>query len=416
MWHVHAPLCLLPRDCHGCLQYHGKRNDQNGARSDYIFTADAADYAAQLRKLQQHQEGLPADGSQPQQQPQQPVLPEAFSISLTSALSSAFILRVSAVCGTVLLCVSVPAPASVSLYVPTHKCTRLTIVTCPCLVSAVQELRWTDHAPVVLQLQLPPQAVQLLRSPAADPALQAVSPSAVAQHQTAAAPAAASLPNSAASPVTSLLTGTAAAAAEAVGLPCLLSSWWLMHPEAAAAAASGMLAAAGVLRTPPEVLTCSILQQLRDSQHSAARQAIAARARQLYAPSSAANPGAPSGDEHQPAASSQPAATQLRLSPSTGQQPAPGPQTPAAAGTAAVGSEQTAQPGAAAGQLPATHAKQQQQKRRWRHAKKPAAGRPQAQPPVVPGSKRKGRGWAVVSMGDGRTATVACSSSDDSDC
>lgn len=294
------------------------------------------------------------------------------------------------------------------------------MTTCPCLVSAVQELRWTDHAPVVLQLKLPPQAAQLLRSPAADPALQPVSPSAVAQHQTAAAPAAASLPNSAASPVTFLSTGTAAAAAGAVGLPCLLSSWWLMQPEAAAAAASDMVLAAGVLRAPPEVLTCSILQQLRPSQHSAARQAIAARARQLYSPGSAANTDAPSGDEHQPAASSQPAVAGLPLSPSVGQQPAPWPQTPAAAGTTAIGIEQNAQPGAAAGQLPAAHARQrqqQQQKRRWRHAKQPASGRPRAraQPPVVPGSKRKGRGWAVVSMGDGRTATVACSSSDYSD-
>jgi hypothetical protein len=276
----------------------------------------------------------------------------------------------------------------------------------------VQELRWTDHAPVVLQLQLPPQAAQLLRSPAADPALQAVSPSVAAQHQTAAAPAAGSHPISPPSTV----TGTGApAAGGAVGLPCLLSSWWLIHTEAAAAAASDILAAAGVQRAPPEVLTCSILQQLRHSRYSAARQVIAARARQLYAPGSAATPGTPAADEHQPAPSSQPAATGLPLSPPGVQQQGLGPQTPAAAGTTAVGSEHTAHPGAAAAQWPSPHARQRQQqqqkkKGRWRHAK-----HQRAQQSVAAGSKRKGRGWAVVSMGDGRTATVACSSSDDSD-
>jgi hypothetical protein len=100
-----------------CVQFHGIRNDKNGARSDCIFTADATEYAAQLRKLQQHrhQQGLPAEGAQPpplppqhqqqqqqqqQQQPQQTVVQEAFSICLTSALSSAFIFRVSTGYGT----------------------------------------------------------------------------------------------------------------------------------------------------------------------------------------------------------------------------------------------------------------------------------------------------------------------------
>lgn len=96
---LHGLLLLLA----GCLQFHGNRNDQYGARSDYIFVGDAADYAVKLQQLQQYQQDtrqqdlalLPAPQQQPPQQLQQPSLQGGFSISLLSALSSAFILRVS---------------------------------------------------------------------------------------------------------------------------------------------------------------------------------------------------------------------------------------------------------------------------------------------------------------------------------
>jgi hypothetical protein len=87
------------------------RNDQTGARSDYIFVADAAEYAALLQKLpeQQHtqpplaavqEQGQPAASlaphlaEQPWQQQQGALQQEAFSISMRGALSSSFILRV----------------------------------------------------------------------------------------------------------------------------------------------------------------------------------------------------------------------------------------------------------------------------------------------------------------------------------
>jgi hypothetical protein len=103
------------------LQFHGIRNDQHGARGDYIFVADAANYAvlAQKLKLQQarlkdlppvHQQRQPPSTHPPSQEPhqqqqqrpnaqsghiQQLGVQEAFSIPMLSAQSSAFILRVS---------------------------------------------------------------------------------------------------------------------------------------------------------------------------------------------------------------------------------------------------------------------------------------------------------------------------------
>ena len=88
------------------MQFHGIRNDQHGARGDYIFVADAAEYAEKLQRLhQQHLQGLqqqPAPAQQPTYKPQhmpdmsaQDRQHQVPSISLFSALSSACILRVS---------------------------------------------------------------------------------------------------------------------------------------------------------------------------------------------------------------------------------------------------------------------------------------------------------------------------------
>lgn len=85
------------------LQYHGIRNDQHGARGDYIFVADAADYADKVKGLLRLQETPQAPQQQQQQHlqpqlqqpPDQDLVHQARGISLSSALSAAFILRVS---------------------------------------------------------------------------------------------------------------------------------------------------------------------------------------------------------------------------------------------------------------------------------------------------------------------------------
>lgn len=316
----------------------------------------------------------------------------------------------------------------------------------------------------MLQLQLPAQAANLLRSPAADPALQySISAPSPHQHQhhlmrsqptpvqtsvqTATVPTplkgtadsihhASTGTRTAASAASAARSSVIGHGARGATLPCPLSSFWLTQPDAAATTAAAILKAAGVQRTPSEVLTCSILQQLRHAQYAAATETIAARARQLYEPGGDMTSGAAAAADSagQPAAvhsqstvgplkTARPADAQAISAAAVQQgalQPLPSPLSPASGAASAVEQQQ----------VPAQHSipsraaqqQQQQQKPRWwarqRHSKQPAAGRQHHQPagPTTPaaGAKRKGRGWRVVSMGDGRTATVACSSSDDS--
>jgi hypothetical protein len=256
-----------------------------------------------------------------------------------------------------------------------------------------------------------------------------------------------------------------AAAGGDAGLPCPVSSYWLTQPEAAASTAAAVLAAAGVVRVPAEVLTCSVTEQVRRSQYAAATEVIGARARQLY---DLGDPGADTaqalagvdesvaeesgvrfGVEAATAGGSRPACSQAAAEvshvasqqlkwPCQSSQPATATvilpaQLPAATATTGAGlAPGSTAPGTTSQQQSARQqgphpAAVQQRKPGWRagqrHAKeeRAAAGRkqrPQPVPPVTPavGSKRNGRGWKVVSIGNGCTATVACSSSDDSDC
>lgn len=331
---------------------------------------------------------------------------------------------------------------------------------------------------MVLQLQLPAQAVPLLRSPAADAALQAANSSTQQRHHIQPeqlrnrsvhqAPSADPMqPNSTGMSRKACLlsagsaSSTAAAAGAEAGLPCPVSSYWLTQPEAAVATAAAVLAAAGVPRVPADVLTCSVIEQLRRSQYAAATEVIGARARQLYdvgdagAQTARAFAGAAavvdeSGVQFGVIAateggskrvSSQPAAEQphgasqqlewLCSEPAAAKliPPAQPPAATAAADSGRAAGDNTS--GATCQQQPASQqgahpAAGKQDKPSWwagqRHAKqgRAASGRKQRLKPVTPvtaavGSKRKGRGWQVVSIGNGCTATVACSSSDDSD-
>lgn len=271
--------------------------------------------------------------------------------------------------------------------------------------------------------------------------------------------------NSQAAPAPAHTPATPSPSGVPAELPCPLSSHWILQPAAAAATASAVLAAAGVDRVPTAVLTCSTIHELRQAQYAAATAAIAARAEQLYAsedntahdrhePSqpgatTAALPSAGSGSstgvDGVPGGAAVEAAVALGLpSPvlqlasaaatddSSTQQPKP--PVPARHSTQPAGlqqqqgTQQHSSAGAqvqAAGQGTATqgvplahrHPKQQGQQ----HVVRDQRGRQQQQRQVGKGSspptpalcgKRKGRGWKVVRMSNGRTATVACSSSD----
>ena len=350
-----------------------------------------------------------------------------------------------------------------------------------CLIFLSQELRWTDHAPVVLTLQLPPTAADQLRPAAADSALlaahQVLGQQLQQQQQqeqeqqanAAAGPAAgstaiASQLNAAAAPsagVTATRASTtgsatrsaaegltaapmvAAIAATGAGFPCALSTHWLMQPQAAAEVASAMLAAAGISRAPPEVLTCSILQQLRHSQYAAATHTIRSRAQQLYQSEEPLLPASQAGlaaaahyQQLTGVAASSPGrhTADARGELEGGHETSVSLQSAAAATSAAVAAaavaaggggafvQATSQGGVSppAAQPSGSLQQRQHQPRKWhargqsprqqQHTKQMgrAAGR-------AAGSKRKGRGWKVVDIGNGCTATVACSSSEDSD-
>lgn len=344
---------------------------------------------------------------------------------------------------------------------------------------------------MVLQFNLPPQAAALLHSPPADLAPGPGSQEAV--QQSLRQPAAHTPPPTAAGPTcntTGLADSSAAAAAanldvpvlptlgirssgsqgidaaDAPGrdttvatergltadVPCPLSTYWLTHQSAAGAAAASVLAAAGVSRPPPEVITCNVLQLLRHSQHAAAVELIRTRAEQLYLPRTGqpallpqaagqlpeSNPAGMATEEGcvsgSAAAVMVPPGGLARQGSTQHQQQgvASSDAAAAAAGVGALGGSSAAAEAAACGPgsiaqdtgsqlsptLPAAPQGrwQQQHHRRASHQATAAGSRMKQQQRVQhAGSKRKGRGWRVVDIGNGCTATVACSSSEDSD-
>jgi len=108
-WQLAVTAKTMPLCCFCYLQFHGIRNDQHGARGDYIFVADAADYAEKTKRLMRLQQTPKAPQQQQalrllhplpplpplqQQPPEQDIVRQACGISLSSALSAAFTLRV----------------------------------------------------------------------------------------------------------------------------------------------------------------------------------------------------------------------------------------------------------------------------------------------------------------------------------
>lgn len=288
-----------------------------------------------------------------------------------------------------------------------------------------QELRWSDHAPVVLKLQLTPQAAVQLRSAAADPALLAsVQRQQQFQQQRVAPvepPGGACDQQHSNSCLRPALGSTAAegqgnsaaAAGAGVGLPCPLSTYWLLHPEQAAATAADMFAAAGLGRPSAQVLSCSVLHLLQHSKHSAATAVIRQRAQQLHpsllgelaqkqAPAAAAEP--PSGLQLEvpadQAASSQNRGLAAQTDAAVELARAALPATPShRVRTAAAHSAHT------------SGRQSQQQQRRGAPAAR-SSKHSAKQPRPAAGTKRR---YRSLDMGDGFVASFACSSSEDSD-